>query len=708
MVLHFSTIQTYTLGDMVLHYMMDEARHVELMLYPQTEQAYVRLPHQQRTPISLVQAKLAGDAYDKNFSNGLTMFNSETSRNLTFVSQHKHQEKDEIRIWTRLKDQHGHDYRHVVAWQRGQQRLKFWTEFTNQSTQPVKLEYLSSFVLNSLAPFYDQIPAGTLDLLRLRSKWSMEGRLERRPIETYDLEPSWKPSGLALEQIGQNGTMPVRRFFPWIGMADNRQHVMWLASVEARASWQLNAARLDDRPVLFGGLPDADNGQWYKIVMPGASYQTPYAWLTVAQDDLEQTSRRLQQLPAPVKHLPIIYNEWGTTWGHPSAELVATSLSLLAKHEVDDYVIDAGWYHSPTDDFNEGLGDWQVDSQRFPQGLKPVVELIHHYGMKAGIWFEFEGLGKDSQKYHDQDALVTRDGWPVTTMKRRFLDMTNPGVQTYLQEKMIAVLTEAAFDYLKVDYNDSIGIGADGADSPAEGLQAQEAATLDIFRKIKQLSPNIVIENCSSGGHRLTPAFIENTDLSSFSDAHETHSIPIIAANELTILPAAKNLIWCVVHPDDSLKELQFHLIATFLGRICMSGDIRHLTQQQWQTIDNGFAFYHRVDSLIASGYVQRQGPDILSYANPVGYQVNEFHDAATLADSRQLLVLVFGFNQARTETIDLDIQSNDWQLADVFGADDMVLDETNGTFRITIPAHQFEAKAMLFTARTVHAKTEE
>lgn len=139
-----------------------------------------------------------------------------------------------------------------------------------------------------------------------------------------------------------------------------------------------------------------------------------------------------------------------------------------------------------------------------------------------------------------------------------------------------------------------------------------------------------------------------------------------------------------------------------------MSGDIRHLTQQQWQTIDNGFAFYHRVDSLIASGYVQRQGPDILSYANPVGYQVNEFHDAATLADSRQLLVLVFGFNQARTETIDLDIQTNDWQLADVFGADDMVLDETNGTFRITILAHQFEAKAMLFTARTVHAKTEE
>lgn len=189
---------------------------------------------------------MAGDAYDKNFSNGMTMFNSETARNLTFVTQHEQAQANEIQILTDLKDQHGNDYRHVVVWQRGSGRLQFWTEFTNRMAQPVKLDYLSSFVLNSIAPFYDQIPAGTVDLLRLRSKWSMEGRIERRPIEMYDLEPSWKPSGLALVQFGQNGTMPVRRFFPLIGMADHRQHVLWLATVEASASWQLNAARLDE------------------------------------------------------------------------------------------------------------------------------------------------------------------------------------------------------------------------------------------------------------------------------------------------------------------------------------------------------------------------------------------------------------------------------------------------------------------------------
>ncbi|EGF47797.1 family 36 glycoside hydrolase, partial [Lacticaseibacillus rhamnosus MTCC 5462] len=88
----------------------------------------------------------------------------------------------------------------------------------------------------------------------------------------------------------------------------------------------------------------------------------------------------------------------------------------------------------------------------------------------------------------------------------------------------------------------------------------------------------LVIENCSSGGHRLTPAFIERTELSSFSDAHETHSIPIIAANEWLVIPASKNLIWCVLHADDTLEEMYFHLISTFLGRVCLSGDIRHLS----------------------------------------------------------------------------------------------------------------------------------
>ncbi|MFR0705355.1 hypothetical protein [Enterococcus sp.] len=84
---------------------------------------------------------------------------------------------------------------------------------------------------------------------------------------------------------------------------------------------------LDNRLVLFGGLPDADNGHWYKDVAVGETYTTPFAYITVGHDELLKCSRRLQ---APVQEdtLPIFYNEWGTTWGRPNAHLISESLPL--------------------------------------------------------------------------------------------------------------------------------------------------------------------------------------------------------------------------------------------------------------------------------------------------------------------------------------------------------------------------------------------
>ncbi|WP_334332203.1 glycoside hydrolase family 36 protein [Companilactobacillus sp. HBUAS59544] len=657
----FKTLNKFILGDIVAHYFIDENKQIEWTIYPKSKIEKFCFPNYQRTTVSLVQAKIFQDSYDKNFGNGMTMLNSQTSRSMTFVDQKCIKLSQKIQIQTILKDEHGNIYHHYVNYDRDSQRIKVWSSMTNMTSETEKLEFLSSFVLNSLSPFHPKQLAGNLDLIRLRSKWSMEGRIEQLPVEKYDLEKSWKASGIALERFSQYGTMPVRRFFPFLGLKDHRENVTWLAEFDALASWQMNAARVDDRLIFFGGLPDADNGNWYKLIQPNESYQTPKTTLTVGQGKLLQVSRRLQVRNS--QPMSIIYNEWGTSWGHPNEKLVEESVDLLKQHQVDYYVIDAGWYRSKTEDFNDSIGDWNVDQNEFPQGLAKVVNQIHSQGMKAGIWFEFEGLGKDSQKYQDTDSQVKRDNWPVTTLKRRFLNMTLPEVQNYLKEKVITLLKKANFDYLKIDYNDSIGIGADGADSLAEGLQQQIQSTLQMISEIYQAIPNIKIENCSSGGHRLTLPFIENTDLSSFSDAHETDSIPLIACNELNIIPASKNLIWCTIHPDDSIRYLQYHLIATFLGRICMSGDIRKMSNEQWNVIDKAFSFYKQNSQLISQGIPFRKGPEVLSYQNPNGYLISGFINDS----NNEILLLVYQFRDVEEKSIKLSLDE-DWQVVDQFG----------------------------------------
>lgn len=697
MSVQFQVLSRVRLGDMVAQYLIDDQRHVEWTIYPATLATQVKIPEQQVNTFSLVQAKLRQDDYDKNFTNGVTMFNNETSRSLVWESQVIEQGAMETRVTTVLRDLHGNLYRHYVAWERSTKRLKTWTSFSNQTQQTQTLDWLASVCLAGLSPFATKQLTGNLNLLRLRSKWAMEGRLERQPVELYGLEPSWKPSGLGIERFGQNGTLPVRQFFPWLGLEDVQNRCLWLIQLLGKASWQLNAARLDDRLVLFGGRPDHDSGAWQVAVSPEATVVTPVAYLTTAQAKLLPAAQRLH-LPTPVApDMSIVYNEWATSWGHPSAKLIQESVAVLAQHDVGTYVIDAGWFQNGDGNFDDTFGDWQVNEQAFPKGLAAVTQLLHAHHLRAGIWFEFENVGRHSKRAMNEAILAKRDGRVVSTIKRRFLDLTLPENQAYLKTHMVNLLKTVHFDYLKVDYNDALGVSMDGPDGQtgASALETQVDATLSIFKNLHQQLPQLQIENCSSGGHRLTPAFMEATELSSFSDAHESQAIPIIAANELMVVPTAKNLIWCVVHPEDSIEKIQYHLIATFLGRICFSGDVRHLSKEQWQTLDAGFAFYRQVSPLIARGVPFRMGAPVLSYHDPHGVQLVGFSDQEDSKQSRQLLVLAWGMNSFTEQTLTVQLPAGQWHVKAQYGDASIEFKQTQTEMVVKLPAGQYRARAV-------------
>ena len=90
-------------------------------------------------------------------------------------------------------------------------------------------------------------------------------------------------------------------------------------------------------------------------------------------------------------------------------------------------------------------------------------------------------------------------------------------------------------------------IGFDGKESFGEESRLQLLATQAFIKRIQQQLPDLIIENCSSGGHRLEYSMIQLTDLSSFSDAHEAISVPIIAANLHDHLLPRQSLIWAVI-----------------------------------------------------------------------------------------------------------------------------------------------------------------
>jgi alpha-galactosidase len=327
-------------------------------------------------------------------------------------------------------------------------------------------------------------------------------------------------------------------------------------------------------------------------------------------------------------------------------------------------VIDAGWYKGDEGVWHLGQGDWVANHNLFPHGLAATSQAIRERGLIPGIWFEMEVVGNQSPRFEqDQAHFLTRDGLPVTASGRRFWDFRDPWVIDYLSEKVIGQLKEAGLSYIKVDYNETIGLGCDGAESLGEGLRHHLQGVQDFFRKMRAELPDLVIENCASGGHRLEPSFMSLTSMASFSDAHETRDIPVIAASLHRLILPRQSQIWAVLHATDTTQRMVYLLTGGFLGRLCLSGEITRLDEEQWALVKEAIQFYGQVAPVIARGTSR-----IYQQINPSWQHLQGAQAVSRLSeDGQSVLIVTHSFGMPLPESIHVPLPVGDWHVAGSF-----------------------------------------
>lgn len=188
---------------------------------------------------------------------------------------------------------------------------------------------------------------------------------------------------------------------------------------------------------------------------------------------------------------------------------------------------------------------------------------------------------KGSQAWLETAHQLHHDGRVYDVGSRRFWDFRDPWVHHFLAERVIGLLRESGMGYMKVDYNESIGLGCDGAESLGQRLRQHLLGVHKFFQRIREELPDLVLEICSSGGMRLEPSMLSLGLMTPFSDAHETRNIPILAYNTQRLISIHANQIWAVLRNDDDDARLVYSLSATFLGRMCRSGEVHHLSAHQ-------------------------------------------------------------------------------------------------------------------------------
>lgn len=599
--------------------------------------------------------RLLGDDYDGNFGNGFTLSGGSSVKGMK-----KTEETDSVTVFV---GKSGHTVKCIHEKCGDVTFCK--TVFENTTDSEATLELLSSFAIRGINA--DRIH-------RALSYWSAEGKLLSQDLTDLDFERSWAHHGVRIEKFGQIGTMPVRKFFPFLILEDSEKGEFTGIQLYCASSWQMEIMRVSDPLYVVGGLADRDFGGWKKTVLPGGSFETPKAAVAFGKSIYEVCDKLVKaqkpRIAEPDLDMPVIFNEYCTTWGNPTLENIRKTAEKLDGSGVKYLVIDCGWYKPEgKKEWYNTPGDWIPSRSLFPNGIKEAADVIRSHGLIPGLWFEMESAGCESEfAYNMTDHLVKRDGVPVTVATRRFWDMRDPWVHDYLSERVIKLLDNAGFGYLKVDYNENIGLGIDGDESLGEELRKCVAGTQDFFRKIAKELPELVIENCSSGGHRLEPSMMELVSQASFSDAHETLSIPLIAANLHRVIRPEQSQIWAVLRADADIHRINYLLTAGFLGRLCLSGEIFDLSDAQWQAALDAIRFYDRIKHIIKNGYTETIRQTVKDYTHPHGYGA-----VLRILGDEALLVVHTLENGADPQIDDL---LNGYETVETFGS------ELDGDFR--------------------------
>ena len=244
-----------------------------------------------------------------------------------------------------------------------------------------------------------------------------------------------------------------------------------------------------------------DNFRWE--LQPGEDFETPEAVMAVSGQGFGGLSQRMHKFVLehiiPVywqyRERPVLYNDWeGCMFDFNQRKLL--NLAKQAKElGCELFVLDDGWFGKRDSD-TAGLGDYNVNKKKLPQGIKGLSERINHMGLEFGLWFEPEAVNPDSDLYRAHpDWALTDDFAPITGRNELLLDLTKPEVRDYIVESVTQVLDNANISYVKWDMNrHSIALG--------EKAHRYILGLYDVLGRIFHPRPHILLESCSSGGNR--------------------------------------------------------------------------------------------------------------------------------------------------------------------------------------------------------------
>jgi alpha-galactosidase len=401
--------------------------------------------------------------------------------------------------------------RHYVVYP-GAAAVELWTTFETTDGEARVIENLNAYEL--------ALTGATIDYVTGLDAPSQEGgAFARRQHSLHDGERFMLGSP----------TMSTETAMPFFSVADDGVRVF--SGLAWSGGWSAALERRGDILTAAMGLPPMS-----AIVRPGRPVEGPHAFIGATPDrdgaDTAAVTRFVRESRAG-RALPALttFNTWFVHGINIDEATIRRDIEIASTIGIELFQVDAGWYPRGRPahqfDFTDGLGSWHADPTRFPSGLHALSEYAHEHGMQFGLWVEPErvalstiglpGLAQESFLAQQQGAY--QPGVDNERATDAQICLAHPAAKQWVEDRLIALIEQVRPDNLKWDFNRWVHCTRTDHGHPADGGNYEHTRALyDLLATIRQRFPNLTIENCSGGGHRLDFALARLTDTAWMDD----------------------------------------------------------------------------------------------------------------------------------------------------------------------------------------------
>ncbi|MCR5753659.1 MAG: alpha-galactosidase, partial [Acetatifactor sp.] len=366
----------------------------------------------------------------------------------------------------------------------------------NESKEEIKLTRVLSACLD--------MDNRDFDIITLHGAWSSERNINRRKL-------SWGKQGVSsMRGISSHQEQPFMALAEESATQTHGQVYAMNLVYSGNFTAQAQMSQQEYIRMVMGINPEG----FCWTLKEGESFQAPEAVLVYSDTGLNGMTHAFHDLyrghlvrgPYKDKARPSLVNNWEATYFQFDTQKLLDIAKTAADAGIEMLVMDDGWFGHRDDD-TTSLGDWYVNEEKLSGGLKYLVDEVNKLGLRFGIWFEPEMVSPKSDLYraHPDYALQIPGREGTLGRNQMVLDISRKEVRDCIYDQMYKVLSSANIEYVKWDMNRALTDVASfslASDRQGELYHRYVLGVYEMQERLISDFPNLLLENCCSGGGR--------------------------------------------------------------------------------------------------------------------------------------------------------------------------------------------------------------